>query len=374
MATKSSTELARRVRRRLLAWYDRHKRDLPWRGTRDPYAIWLSEVMLQQTQVTTVLPYYQRFMRRFPTVRSLAAARLDEVLRLWSGLGYYARARNMHRAAKKVVAEFGGRFPTSIEELRTLPGVGRYSAAAIASIAYGTRAAVVDGNVARVVSRLADLRQDVRRGAGNRKVWEIAEVLMPPKRCGDFNQAMMELGARVCLPKSEARCDECPLRTCCKAFAAGTVARRPVNKAKVAAKEERHVVAAIEHDGRWLVRRRPDDGLWGGMWELPTAVLNGEASHGAAAKLATSCIGAKCRALPKNFCDVQRQLSHRSIRFLGHRCQSTKRSAADRKPSGPSRWVTIAQMSSLPMSRAMQDVVGALAAARKNSPCIDASR
>jgi A/G-specific adenine glycosylase len=363
MATGFSQEITRRMRRRLLAWYDRHKRDLPWRGVRDPYAIWLSEVMLQQTQVATVLPYYERFMRRFPTVRALAAARLEEVLRLWAGLGYYARARNMHRTAKKVVAEFGGRFPTSIEELRTLPGIGRYSAAAIASISYGARAAVVDGNVARVVARLANLRSDVRRGPGNKKIWEFADALMPSTRCGDFNQAMMELGARVCLPKGAARCSECPLRSCCKAFAAGTVARRPVNAVKVPASEERHVVAAVERGGRWLVVRRPDNGLWGGLWELPTAVLNGEGSQSAAARLATACVGAKCRASPKKFCDVERQLSHRSIRFLGHHCQSIKRSAADRRSVKPPRWVTIVQMSSLPMSRAMRLVVEQLMAA-----------
>ncbi|HKQ50541.1 MAG TPA: A/G-specific adenine glycosylase [Phycisphaerae bacterium] len=365
MATEFSQVNIRHIRRRLLAWYDRHKRDLPWRGTRDPYAIWLSEIMLQQTQVATALPYYERFLKRFPTVRSLAAAKLDEVLRMWAGLGYYARARNMHRAAKKVVAEFGGRFPSSVEELRSLPGIGRYSAAAIASIAYGTRSAVVDGNVARVVARLADIRHDVRRGAGNKKAWDFAEALMPSKRCGDFNQAMMEFGARVCLPRGAAHCEVCPLRSGCKALAAGTVARRPVKAARVVVTKERHVVAAIERDGRWLVVRRPDDGLWGGLWELPTAVLNGEAPPQAAMILATNILGARCRASPKGFCDVTRQLSHRSIQFLGHRCRATARSSLRRGRSGNSRWLTIAQMASLPMSRAMRDVVETLTTARR---------
>ncbi len=356
-----STDLARRVRRRLLAWYDRHKRDLPWRGARDPYAIWLSEVMLQQTQVATVLPYYERFLRRFPTVRSLAAAKLEEVLRLWAGLGYYARARNMHRAARKVVADFGGRFPTTVNELRTLPGVGRYSAAAVASIAFGRRAAVVDGNVARVVARLADLKQDVRRGAGQEAVWEIAETLMPPRRCGDFNQAMMELGARVCLPKGAARCGECPLRACCKAYAAGSVARLPVKTARTIVKRETHVIAAIEQNGRWLVVRRPEDGLWGGLWELPTTVLNGETSKQAAAKLATGRMGANCRASPKEFCDIRWQLSHRAIQFVGHRCRAVRRPASKATTrSSQSRWLTISRMSTLPMSRAMREIVEAL--------------
>ena len=317
--------------------------------------------MLQQTQVATVLPYYERFLRRFPTVRALAAARLDEVLRLWAGLGYYARARNMHRAAQRVVADFGGRFPTTVEELRTLPGVGRYSAAAVASIVFGARAAVVDGNVARVVARLADLRKDVRRGAGHEAVWEIAETLMPPRRCGDFNQAMMELGARVCLPKAAARCDECPLQSCCRAFASGSVARLPVKTARTVVRRETHVVAAVEREGRWLVVRRSENGLWGGLWELPTAVLNGEASKWAAARLAAERTGATCQASSKVFCNVQWQLSHRDIQFVGHRCLILKPvSRKSTTRASGTRWLTAAEISALPMSNAMRKIVDAL--------------
>ncbi len=348
------------IHRRLLPWYDRHKRAMPWRGIRDPYAIWLSEVMLQQTQVATVLPYYEKFLRRFPTVKALAAAKLEEVLRLWAGLGYYARARNMHRAARTVVAEHGGKFPTTLEGLRTLPGIGRYSAAAVASIAYGTRAAVVDGNVARVVSRLANLKRDVRRGAGQEAVWEIAESLMPPTRCGDFNQAMMELGARVCLPKGAARCSECPLKTCCKAFAAGTVARRPVQTGRPTVKSETHVVAAIARDGRWLVVRRPDDGLWGGLWELPTTVLNGDSAAKAAMKIALRYTGSKRKPAGDLFCDIEWQLSHRKIRFVGHRFELARRPVKKSGGHDDGRWVTLRRMADLPVSKVMREIVESL--------------
>ena len=178
------SKTAARIRRGLLGWFDRNRRDLPWRRTSDPYQIWLSEVMLQQTQVATVVPYYRRFLKRFPTVRVLAAAELDEVLRLWAGLGYYARARSLHRAALRVVDVHGGRFPADVDELLQLPGVGRYTAGAVASIAFGVRAAVVDGNVARVLSRLFAIDVDVRDGPGRDRAWRIAERLLPRNGAG----------------------------------------------------------------------------------------------------------------------------------------------------------------------------------------------
>lgn len=316
--------------------------------------------MLQQTQVATVVPYYEKFLRRFPSVRALAAATSEEVLRLWAGLGYYARARNMHRAAKVVVARHGGTFPATLEGLQALPGVGRYSAAAVASIAFGTRAAVVDGNVARVVSRLGDLKQDVRRGAGRNAAWKFAESLMPPKRCGDFNQAMMELGARICLPKGAAKCGECPLKSCCKAFAAGSVARRPVRTERPAVKKETHVVAAIARDGRWLVVRRPEKGLWGGLWELPTAVLNGESAAQAAMNIALRFTGTKGKPARDLFCDVEWRLSHRKIRFVGHRVELLKPAIEFSDKRGERRWLTPRQMSKLPISRIMRGIVESL--------------
>jgi A/G-specific adenine glycosylase len=245
-------------RRALLRWFEREKRPLPWRRTRDPYRIWLSEVMLQQTRVAAVADYYARFLRRFPDVNSLARARLSSVLSLWSGLGYYRRARYLHAAARKVVAY--GAFPRTVAEWRELPGVGRYTAAAVASIAFGAPCAVVDGNVKRVLRRLLP---------GTRNHWEQAEALIAPRRPGDFNQAMMELGATVCLPL-EPRCSACPVFPWC--VTRGADARLPQS-----ARRKRTLTYALSlRDGAVrLVRRRESASLMPGMWELPEVTANG---------------------------------------------------------------------------------------------------
>jgi len=360
---------AQPVRRRLLAWYDRHRRDLPWRQTRDPYRIWLSEMMLQQTQVATVLPYFARFTQRFPTVRDLAAADLDDVLRLWSGLGYYARARNLHRAAQVVTDAFNGRFPEAPHDLEQLPGVGRYTAGAIASIAFNRRAPVVDGNVTRVLTRLFDLDCDVGGAAGQAQVWDVAEQVLPRRRCGDFNQALMELGATVCLPGAAAQCLTCPLQSTCKAVAAGTVAARPVKSRKTAVRDESHAVAAIRDDDKWLFVRRPTDGLWGGLWELPTARLNGESSQRAVRSLSRRHAAQPCHIRRRPFCDVRHQLTHRAIRFIGHVCapspsaQHTARSKpvpADPGGAGDCRWLRLDDLDRVGISTAMRKVIDAL--------------
>ena len=311
---------AAQIRRGLLGWFDRHGRDLPWRRTADPYAIWLSEMMLQQTQVATVIPYYERFTARFPTVRRLAHADLDDVLRLWAGLGYYARARNLHLAAQTVVREFGGRFPSTVEQLAGLPGIGAYTAGAISSIAFGKRAAVVDGNVARVLARLFEIRTDVRQPPGRDVVWRIAERLLPQKRCGDYNQALMELGATVCLPKQAANCPACPLKSLCGALAGGTVVELPIKTRKTVVKNETHVVAAIRRGDKWLVVKRPDKGLWAGLWEFPTVVSSGQSTAGLARKLARGLVGEQVSIRREPFCDLRHRLTHREIRFVGHAC------------------------------------------------------
>lgn len=356
MSVKLDARQAARLRRRLLAWFDRHRRDLPWRRTRDPYAIWLSEMMLQQTQVATVIPYYDRFLARFPSVADLAAASLDEVLELWAGLGYYTRARNLHRAAKVVVSRDGGRFPDTVAGLRSLPGIGPYSAAAVASIAFGARAAAIDGNVQRVLARLFGISTDIRGTPGRTAIERLAEGLMPKKRCGDFNQAMMELGATVCVPGKAARCLICPLRSECKAHETGTVADLPRKAPGPAVKLETHVVAAITRNGRWLVVRRPTDGLWGGLWELPTAVLNGTSTTSVAARIARQTTGPGYRADRRPFCDFQHKLTHRTIRFLGHVCRGT----GGRETAGRGRWRALEDLEALGMSAAMRKVIAAL--------------
>ncbi len=252
----------------LLRWFDGARRDLPWRRTRDPYTIWVSEVMLQQTRVETVLGYYERFLERFPTVDALAAAELDEVLALWSGLGYYRRARQMHRAARELAAR-GGAFPETPEKLRELPGIGPYTAAAIASIAFGVAAPVVDGNVVRVVSRLEGYDGGAQRAEGRRRLAAAAGRLLDPRRPGDSNQALMELGAVVCRPRAP-RCPECPLSDACVAYAEGAPERYPPPRARRPTERQRRLGALVEEGSKVLLVRRADDSeLLAGTWEVP---------------------------------------------------------------------------------------------------------
>lgn len=262
----------------LLAWYDLAVLEMPWRGSRDPYRIWLSEVMLQQTRIAAAEPYYTRFLARFPSLAALAAAPLDEVLKCWEGLGYYARARNLHRLAQVLVAEHDSEFPTSAAELQQLPGIGRYTAAAIASIAFGQPVAVLDGNVMRVLARLTDLPDDISETATQAKLWRWAEALLPTERPGDFNQAVMDLGRLVCVPR-RPRCQECPWQTHCLALAHQTTTQRPVKKAKAPLPQMTAAVAVIrDHQGRLLLVRRPPEGLLGGLWTLPGGQCNAEES------------------------------------------------------------------------------------------------
>ncbi len=220
-----------RLRRRLLAWFGKRKRDLPWRRTSDPYRIWISEIMLQQTRVSAVIPYYERFMAKFPTVRSLALAKMETVLGYWAGLGYYSRARNLHRAAKEIVARHAGHMPRDYKAALALPGIGRYTAAAVLSIAYGEPKAVLDGNVARVLARLGAVRGELRAPALWRELELTAQALLAPNAPGDWNQAMMELGATVCTPKSP-RCGECPVSKWCSARKLGIAHRIPAPRKK----------------------------------------------------------------------------------------------------------------------------------------------
>lgn len=258
--------------RALLEWYGRSARDLPWRRTRDPYAIWVSETMLQQTRVETVLPYYARFLRELPDVASLAEATEERVLALWSGLGYYRRARMLHTAAKAVAAEHGGRLPQDPGELRELEGVGAYTAGAIASIAFGKRAALVDGNVARVLARLFAIEDDVKSAAGAGRVWAIAEELVAEVDgpAGDWNQALMELGAMVCTPR-EPRCGECPVSAGCEGRALGIAGELPRASPKRKPLAMRRVALVIASSSQVVLARRRREALFGGLWEPPAA-------------------------------------------------------------------------------------------------------
>lgn len=258
-----------RFREALLRWYRGHRRALPWRENRDPYRIWISEVILQQTRVDQALPYFERFLAAFPNVEALASASLDELLKVWEGLGYYARARNLHRAARVVVEKHNGRIPDTMEEISELPGVGPYTAAAVLSIAYNRDHPVVDGNVIRVLCRLFEIREDPRKNSTKRELLRTAERLLPEGRASTFNQAMMELGSLVCTPRSP-RCPECPVSAHCRARHLEDPAILPI-KPRKKRKPHYDVTAGIIHgeDGRILLAQRPFSGLLGGLWEFP---------------------------------------------------------------------------------------------------------
>lgn len=255
------------LRRGLRAWYRKQARDLPWRRTGNPYFIWISEIMLQQTTVAAVVPYFDRFLQRFPDVESLAAAEQSEVLRLWEGLGYYSRARNIHKAAQFIVSELGGEFPQSVDGLVALPGIGRYTAGAIVSFAYDRPAPIVEANTLRLYSRLLGYDGDPRSTTGQRTLWAFAESLLPASKPGEFNQSLMELGSQVCTP-NEPGCASCPLMTGCRAFAEGRQDEIPVAARKPEITPLIEVAVAIECDGRYLLRRNPDGQRWAGLWDF----------------------------------------------------------------------------------------------------------
>ncbi len=261
-------------REALLAWYDHEHRQLPWRSDPRPYRVWVSEIMLQQTQVVTVIDYFERWMERFPTVRALAEAPLDDVLQVWAGLGYYRRARLIHKCAQAIVEEHDGEVPGSHKALLALPGIGPYTAGAIASIAFGIPAPIVDGNVIRILARLCAIKGDARGKEAQKHFWRIAERLVPHDRAGDFNQAMMELGATLCTPK-RPKCLLCPVRSSCKGNTLGIAEQLPEMPARKKQKRV-HVVAPVlcRGEATWMVQR-PQTGLWAGLWSMPEVVLDG---------------------------------------------------------------------------------------------------
>ena len=294
-----TTNVLAAITETLLAWFYANKRDLPWRyagdthpdavgvagGSRDAYRIWVSEVMLQQTQVPTVIPYYERFLQRFPSICDLAAASLDDVLAEWQGLGYYARARNLHAAARLVCERYGGVLPANRAELEALPGIGEYTAGAILSIAYGQDEPIIDVNVARVLCRLFDYSEPLDKAVGKKALRRYAlalllqgRALLPKGRAGDWNQAIMELGATLCSARTP-RCEECPVAQHCQARAWGIQEQRPLPKRRPEMTPQELVVAVVEKDGQTLIVRRKPDGLLGGLWELPGGVITPDEDH-----------------------------------------------------------------------------------------------
>jgi A/G-specific adenine glycosylase len=320
--------------RHLLAWYDTHRRDLPWRRRRgqpppDPYAVLVSEFMLQQTQVTTVIDYFHRWMNRFPSLSALAAADEAEILRAWQGLGYYSRARNLHRAARAVVADFAGQLPRTATDLRRLPGVGPYTAGAIASLAYDTPEPIVDGNVQRVLTRLFAYPHDPRATPGQHWTWSRAAGLVPRHRAGDFNSALMELGATVCRP-ANPDCNACPLRAKCLAHSQNLTHVIPPPKPTRATPLETRDVFCIRRRDRFLLERRPLKGRWAGLWQFPT-------------RPAGSVI---CPAL-ETLGEVRHQLTHRRYLFNIH----LVRGASPLVPLEPHTWVRLGDLDQYALSK-----------------------
>lgn len=258
----------RKYAKPLLKWFDRHQRDLPWRREKTPYRVWVSEIMLQQTQVATVIDYFNRFVRRFPDVQSLAAAEIEEVLRYWEGLGYYRRARQMHAAAQQIVQHHEGRFPQQFSEVLQLPGIGRYTAGAILSIACDQRLPILEGNTVRLYSRLVGLTTDPRLPSNQRQLWEFAEAILPKQRVGDFNQALMELGSQICLP-ANPHCHLCPLARFCPTCQLGLQDSIPVPSRKARTQEIAESVLLVQRSGKYLIRKCQPGEWWEGLWDFP---------------------------------------------------------------------------------------------------------
>jgi A/G-specific adenine glycosylase len=344
------------LRRALLAWYDRNRRNLPWRRSRDPWAIWVSEVMLQQTTVKSATPYFERFVERFPTLEALAREPEEVVVAAWSGLGYYHRARNLHRGAQHVAERHQGRFPDTLEAALAVPGVGLYTASAVLSIAYGRPLPVVDGNVRRVLARLFALRGPEYRKDG--PYYNRAEELLDRERPGDWNQALMELGATVCLPRKPA-CPACPVRRNCRALQQGIVDELPESRTRRAPVDVTVAAALVERDGRVLLVRRPEGKLLGRMWEVPQTSLESRGLEDLAGELREKH---GLRVIPGALAVRARHaITFRRITLEGYRAR-----LVGAAPSDPDqvRWATPEELGALPVSSATRKLLAGLRAAQ----------
>ncbi|HEV3259843.1 MAG TPA: A/G-specific adenine glycosylase [Gemmataceae bacterium] len=354
-------QLAARLRRRLLAWFDRCRRDLPWRHTRDPYPIWVSEVMLQQTQAATVVRFFERFLDAFPTLAALAAADEQDVLRQWQGLGYYRRARDLHRGARHLAAHHGARIPDDPELLAGVPGVGRYTLGAVLSQAFDRRLPILEANSRRVLCRLFGLRESPDRGHVMRRLWEIAEALLPRRRVGDFNQSLMELGALICT--SVPDCPACPVADDCVAHRLGLQAQIPARPAR---KEPVHVheVAVVVHRGRQvLLVQRPEGGRWAGLWEFPRGpVAAAETHEEAAARLVPGLTGVRTRLGPK-LATLRHSVTHHRIALVCF--EATYRGGTFRPGSyRQGRWAEREALAVFPVSAPQRRLIKALAGSK----------
>jgi A/G-specific adenine glycosylase len=339
----ASTLHAEPIQKSLLGWYDQYKRDLPWRRTKDPYAIFVSEMMLQQTQVKTVIPYYERFLKELPNWAALAKAKEEKVLKLWEGLGYYRRARNLQAAAQMIIAEFNGQLPRTRENILKLPGVGPYSAGAVLSIAFQEPEPLVDGNVIRVFSRLFVLRGNLKTGENHQKTWDIAQSLISTKRPGDFNQALMELGATLCLSE-QPQCLLCPLYAYCEGAQRGIQHELPEMPKAQETVAVPMAAFLLEKKGKVLVKKRAENEKWlKGMWEFPSA--EGKDLEEARLKLEKTYL---VRIQPKPFKEVKHQITHHKV-LLSLMPAAAKK---DIKTGASLKWVDSEELKELPFSSA----------------------
>ncbi len=341
-----------RLSSKLLTWYHAHKRTLPWRDHPDAYAVWVSEIMLQQTRVETVIPYFEKWMRLFPSIKALANASEQEVLNAWEGLGYYSRARNLHKAARIVADQYEGAIPRDLEQLRKLPGIGRYTAGAIASMAFGMDVAALDGNIKRVYARLFDVAQLVDSPRGEKILWQLADEQLPKGHAGDFNQALMDLGALICVPKNP-RCLICPVMGLCQARQNGTQDQRPVKSPKKDVPHYVHAAGVIIARGRVLLAQRPSEGLLGGMWEFPNARVEGDPARGLAKALKTGYGIRASTTREKNARSplsavgiVQHGYSHFSVTVHAFRCELSAMPKASNL-----KWVPLKDLDQYPMGK-----------------------
>jgi A/G-specific adenine glycosylase len=357
---------ARQFQSKLRTWYLKYRRDLPWRVAAgaaraaefpDPYHVLVSELMLQQTQVSTVIPYFNRFITRFPTVNNLALADEQEVLRLWQGLGYYSRARHLHRAAQAVVDQHDGAIPSDLEQLLSLPGLGRYTAGAVATLAFGRRAPILDGNIVRVLCRLDHVDADPTGSATRQQLWQRAEELLPARNVADFNSALMELGATVCTPRNP-QCVLCPVQRHCQAFTTGSQDTIPVKRKSRPTPLVHRWTFCIHRNDHWLIERRPATGRWAGLWQFITiapadSITIPQQRHAAAASGVTT---GKLRKLGR----IRHALTHRRYTFDAFVCDAPAARSSPAVTDGQRVWTKLESLSDYPMSKPQLQIAAML--------------
>lgn len=330
----------------LLNWYAKNKRILPWRGQTSAYAVLVSEFMLQQTRVETVIPYYKKWLKLFPSFRALARADEREVLSAWEGLGYYSRARNLHKAAQFIVQNYNGKLPRDLAELQKLPGVGRYTAGALASIVFGMDEPALDGNLKRVFSRIFDMDLPIDSTEGEKRLWKFARESLPKGNAAEFNQALMDLGAMVCLPKNP-RCEICPVKAYCLARKNRSQHLRPLKKVKKMIPYHIHATAVIVRRGRVLLAQRPPGGLLAGMWEFPNARVEGDLAAGLVSALrAAYSLKVRMKRGVRPFAVMEHSYSHFKITVHAFRCETSSKAMGDNL-----KWVRLKDLEKYPMGK-----------------------